>query len=298
MNSKPLSRRTKDEILEDYNRLLEKYEELKMAAKLVADPASIELVERAGQYHQESIGQSIANLKGSVNNTLNELSDKLLAEAQKFVDIQTAIDLTKKNLELHYNVQIAAETLEQLVNEHKAQQAAAMETIENQKRDWAREQEEHDYNTKLARARELAAYEEQKGKKERELTEREAALSVQQAELERLRAQAEAWPGQLEKALTAREQETAKIVSGQSGERLQQAKKEWDAEKNIYEMRINNLEEQGKRLTAEIGLLKQETERANKRVQEMAIKVIEGRSASAVAVESKGPSAFISPKTD
>lgn len=294
----PIGKKTKAEVVEEYNKLLEKYDELKMASKILGEPQTLDLFSKVKDYTVNNLTASIAELKNSLNSNLTELSDKLLAEAQKLSEIQQAIELSKKNLELNYHLEIAAETLQNLIgeNETKKQEFEKIaeqsrrdleEEITNKKRDWSRELEEYDYNTKIKHKREEELYQEQKFKKEAELLERANQLKNQETELQNLRQQVAEAPKQLEKALAAKEQETVKKLRSQFDQELMSAKKDWQAEKNIYELKLNNQEEQIKKQNTEIAALKQETERANKKAQELAVKVIESSSKLTTKEENK-----------
>lgn len=296
----PFSKMTKAELSDEYRKLLDKYEELKTTARVVGDPKSAELLERVREYTAEHVTASCAELKAGFAKTVDEFAGRLLAEAKKLGEIQQAMELSKKNLELHYHIQVAAETLQQLVTEHEAkQQALAKETatrrqafsdeIETAKRDWQREQEEHEYQKKLERRRADEADAEARAKKEQELATRVEQLRQQEAEVRQLRQQVEAMPAQLEKALAQREQEVTKRLRAQADADMAAMKKDWAAAKNILDLKISTQHDQLKQQTAEIAALRQEAERANRKAQELAVKVIESGRGIAPATEEKTP---------
>lgn len=282
----PLQKRTKAEILEEYQKLLENYEELKMTAKLVSEPQNVELLARAKDYAADNLNKSIVELKDGLNRALGDLSDKLLAEAQKLGEITRAVELSRKNLELQYNIQVAAETLDNLLAENKRQKFALEEEIANKNRDWARQQEEYDYNIKLRQRREDELYQERTAKKEKEFEQRVQNLAQQEQELQNLRKESIEFPKRLENALAQKEQEVTKRLNAQFAEKLEQEKKDWQAQKNIQEIQIDNLETRIKELNSEVSRLKQEAERANSKAQELAVKVIESGSVIASKTES------------
>ena len=289
MSPTPLSRKTKTELLEDYRELQEKYEELKMTAELVHAPQSAELLEKTKAYTADTITASIAGLKTNVNATLNDLADKLVSEAQKFGELREALELSKKNLELNYNIQVAAETLQRLLREYGLKRAELEQEMADKKRDWERAQEEHEYSTKRERTRDEAAYQDLSAKREQEFKERQERLQAQEEELQALRQQAEQFPAKLDKACAQRAEEVARELHVESERQLAIEKKDWEAKKNLLDMQISNLEELAKRQNAEIASLKQETERANKKAQELAVKVIEGASRIAKSEDEKQP---------
>lgn len=306
-----LSKKTKAELLEEYQKVLSQFEELKMAAKLTHQPDSMDTVSKARGLTIEAANQSISEAKSAVSNTLSDAANKLggvlaslhndiATEMNKFNDLERAIEISKKNLELRYHIQVAAETLENLVTEHetklkefereeaarRAQQEAEAAAA---RRDWAREQEEHEYATKVKRAREEALLEEERQHKEKVLQEREAALRAQEQDTQKMRQQIEDMPRIIAREVSAKEQEIAKRLEAEWQSKFNFARKDWETEKQLLEITIKNLHDHTKRQEGELAQLRAETERANKKAQELAVKVIEsGASRTGAAQEDRG----------
>lgn len=276
----PLNKKTKAELTEDYNKLLAQHEELQRAAALVSDPQSVALLSKASDYTADQLTQAISDLKSSVNAALNELADKLVTEAQKFSELQKAIELAKKNLELHYHIQVAADTLDRLIQEYKNQAVVLEEEKTAKQRDWSREQEEREYAINLKIKRSQEEFIEIKAKQDRTLKEREEALKRQEQELVNLRAQVAAFPIQLDKALAGREQEIVKRLRLEFDGQLAASKKDWLAQEQIYKLNMDGLEGRLKDGQTEITALKNEMEKANKRVQDLTVKIIESSTRS------------------
>lgn len=285
MSTLPLSKRTKTELLEEYNKLLNQHEELRRTAQLVSDPQSVALISKVDGYTVDQLTNSINELKTSVNATLGELTDKLIVEAQKFGEIQKAIELAKKNLELHYHVQVAADTLDRMIQEHKAQSLALDDEMTTKRRDWGRAQEEHEYNERVRSHRTDEAFEEAKTRQDRTLKDREEALKRQEQELVQLRGQVQGFSGQLDKALSAREQEAMKRARLEFDVQLESARKDWKAQESLLKMQIDNFEERLKTQQVENLALRGEVEKSNKRVQELVVKIVEGGSRMVQNVE-------------
>lgn len=300
---------TKAEITEEYQKLLEKYDELKMTAQMVGDPKSVTLLERTRDYTVDQLTKSLAEMKTAFGASLDQFAGRLTAEAQKLGEMQQAVELSRKNLELHYHIQVAAETLQQLVAEHETKQrelakAADLErqTLadeqEKARRDWTREQEEHDYRLKVQRQRAEEQYAEAQAKREKEFRDRVEQLRQQEVDVQNLRKQVEAMPTQLERSLTQREQEVTRRLRAQADAELAAAKKEWAAAKNVLDLKISTQLEQLKQQGQEIAMLRQEAERANRKAQELAVKVIEsGRGITAKPEEKPIPSSPSAPMT-
>lgn len=261
----PLQKRTKAEILKDYQNLLENYEELKISSRLLGVPENIKLSDKTRDYTTDNLNKGIDSLK-----------EALMAEAEKLKEINEAIELAKKNLNLQYNIQVAAETLDNLITENSRKKIELEQEIENKKRNWEREKEEYEYDKNLQHKREEDFQKEKIIKQEKELEERLGSIAQQEQELQNLRKETGEFPKRLENLLAQKELETIKRLNEQFTERLEQEKKDWQAQKNIYEIKTENLENRIKDLTIEADKLKKETERANIKAQELAVKVIEG----------------------
>lgn len=281
----PLSKKTKNEILEEYNKLLEQYEDLKLTSRALSDPQTTAILEKTKDYTVDRLTQSITDLRTAFNESLSQLSEKLLAEAKKLNELQQAIELSKKNLEINYHTQVAAETLALLISEHETKKSLFEEELKNRQRDVARAEEEYTYTIQLKRRREEESFQEEVAKKEKILADREAVIKAQEMEIQNFRNQAAEAPKVLERLLGLREQETVRRLHLDFDHERTVMKNEWDAQKNILELTIKNLEQQIKRQDVEISILKQETERANKKTQELAVKVIESRTAAPVKSE-------------
>ncbi|TSD04137.1 MAG: hypothetical protein Athens071412_798 [Parcubacteria group bacterium Athens0714_12] len=273
-----LSRKTKTELLESYDSLLRKYEELKMASKLIQEPQNVELLAKAKDYTSENIFKSVSDLKITFTNNLNELAEKFAAESKKFSELRQAIELLKKKLEVSYNIQIAADTLENLISQHETKKRELELEIENKKRDHLREQEEYEYNAKLKQQREQNLYEEKVKTKNKQLEERELNIKNQEQEFNKLKLETEAFPQKLNREIELKEKELAIKLQSEFKIEKEMIKKDWESDKKLLEIQNQNLEDIIKKQNNEITILRQETERANKKAQEMAIKIIESSS--------------------
>jgi len=217
------SKSTKKEIMAAYQQLREKLEKKKTEA-----PASLKVVEkqkeeekkvleRASSYTGENIIQDIARMKLHIGKYLDEISGKLIEEAEKLGDLKTAIDLEKKYIEEVHDIKVSADALSILIQDYedkkkafeeeeiqrkedldryiqesqekqksqKAEFDALMkEKDEKLKRERAREKEEYEYNLKISRKKEKDIYEQKKAELERELKEKREKQEREFAERE------------------------------------------------------------------------------------------------------------------
>mgnify|MGYP001564497204 CR=1 FL=1 len=289
-------RKTKQEVLEEYQKLKEQFDELQAISGSAYRAENREILSKA----KEQLGgvtQSVSELKKSVgesfDSAFNQLSgnlDTLLAaileQANKFNELEQAIELSKNHLKINHGVEVAAETLENLMGEYEKKKKEFEEYAKEQKelmgaeiiaakRNWQREEEEYQYSFDLKRKREQALFEEEKLKKEQQLAAREGELKNREMESDKLRKEAEKFPNLLNSELQAREKEVARCLNDEWEQKAALLKKDWESEKRFYEMQIKNLEDQIKKQEAETGILKKEAEAANKKAQELAVKVIE-----------------------
>ncbi len=107
------------------------------------------------------------------------------------------------------------------------------------------------------------------------MIERENALKSAEEELKNLTQQVESMPERLNKELAAKEMEVEKKLNAKWENCSTLLKKDYDAEKRVYELKIENLDNMVKRQELEIANLRKEAEIANKKAQDLALKVIE-----------------------
>lgn len=157
-----LAKKTKNEILDEYNKLLNQMEDAKTTAQSAFLPDNAAILSRASTYSLEPARETMSKIKTDVANKFNELSlklgdalgfmdGKLVEELKKLEEIQKAIEIAKNILESHHHLQIAANALEILVEEYKDKKQqleteyqnikkTSDEEISRQKLTWSREQ--------------------------------------------------------------------------------------------------------------------------------------------------------------
>jgi len=301
-----------------------------------------EIVEAASATTVPSIVESIGKLKLEMSDVLNELSEKLIGQAERFREMEKAIAAESERLSRLHDIDIAADTLAELIQRHteaetefnqrteqkrteveealtraraefeewvtasreelEAEMATEREAWEREqalhdqevkersertKREREREAEEYAYQLKLKRQRvddehaaRLAAQEKElaatREAQEREFAEREATLAEQEEELSDLRAQVEAFPKQLDKAVAE-----ARLAAKKEAEREAKIvsdlrEKEILVESEVARLTIESLSAKVKEQAARIDELNHILAAASAKVQEIAVKAIEG----------------------
>jgi hypothetical protein len=180
------TRNTKEEMIKAYNELVQRFQERATAQPEkkaeAARAAETVLVEKTAAYTVESIIKSLADLNINLGKGLTGLGAELTAEAAKLAEIRQAMAIETKKLEELHDIDLAANTLEQLIQEHASRKSAFEtemaemeghfeEEMAGKKIDWKKEQEAYVAAQKEAEAR-------LKKERDREKEEYEYALSL------------------------------------------------------------------------------------------------------------------------
>jgi hypothetical protein len=278
----PLVKRTKQEIIEEYEKLQEKLEDLELTAKTVHSPASVELIEKAKTKSPQTIDKIFADFQTALNGHMTDVRTSLVEQSLSLQDLQKAVELSKEQLNLQYNIVLAADSLNQLVDEQTRRTVTFETDFEQRKRQldeemvlkkkvWDREAEEYEYHKKLKRERDQIETEE----KEKTLAVRETAIREQEQEIAQLKKSVEQFPKELEIAINKREHEVTEKLTEQFAHEKALKEKETDAQIELLKLTVKNLEE---RLTSQIQeavTYKNQAEEANAKAQTLAIKAIE-----------------------
>ncbi len=278
MDTSVLAKKTKAEIIEEYNQLQKRAEELKDVSRQVHESRNQELITRSRSYDANTVSQLLSGLKASVNSSLNQLYEAIISEVKKFQELQQASEVLKKELEVDHAVRIVADSLANLMGDYEAKKKSLTEELENSKRDWEREKEEYEYTVQLTRRRDRELYEQEVQKREVALGEREQNLRNKEVEFKDLQEKVASIPSMLEREAQIKQREISQSLEEDFKRRTQAAQKEHDAAKALQQFEIKNLRDQLEKQSAEIASLKKETEQAAKKAQELAVKVIEGSS--------------------
>ena len=203
----------------------------------------------------------------------------------------------QKRQEFTAEMEDKKETLRQEIDETRAawkkeqeeHDAAVKERDGLEKKRQTREKEEFDYAFKREQqtATDRFTYEkakleqELKDKKEQmeqELKAREAAISAKEAELNDLRKQAAQYPKELETTVNRAIKETSERLLLEAKSREELLKKEGEGERNVFQARIESLEKTAKEQAERITALTKQLEAAYQKVQDIAVKTVEGAS--------------------
>jgi hypothetical protein len=286
--------------------------------KKIEEKKTKEAVAVAASLTTEGVGKEIAELKLEIGRTLTRIADQLEGEVNRFVAIRSAIAAKENELQELYEIEKAAMSLAALIeaqNQKRQEFTAEMEIlrqeIDTTRTAWEKEQEEHDAAVKerdtaekkrqtrekeefeyaFKREQQLATdrftYEkaklekELKDKKEQlehELKSREAAIAEREAELNDLRKRAAQFPKELETAVAKAVKETSEKLLLEAKTREELLKKEGEGERNVFKARMDSLEKTTAEQSERISALTKQLEAAYQKVQDIAVKTVEGAS--------------------
>lgn len=298
--SEKLAKKTKSDILEAYDKLVADYQNIKGSAIKVARPENQQLVNKIKELSIDEISNAIANLKQSINNQLNNVTDNLAGQLNKFVELSKAIELLEEKLKINYNIEIAADTLDKLISdfaekqknldhEFETKQSELTHDISQKKRQWAMEQEEYQFKTELDRKKNEEEYNYESQKRIKTIEERELVITQKEERLLNLEAESKNFPQKINQAVEENNAKWQNSVDKQVGERLKEIEQERKSEKDLTDLRTTNLNELIERQKLEIENLKISLDRASERAQSLASKVVE--SSSLVAKSEPKPQA-------
>jgi len=160
--------------------------------------------------------------------------------------------------------------------------------VEKKRRD--REKEEYEYAFKRQQMLTKDKFEDEKSRLEKEiqlkkaqmeseLKEREKVIAEKEEELNDLKKKVALFPKEMEAAIGKAVKETTERLSLEAKNREELLKKEFIGEKNVLATRIESMEKTVKEQSAQIAGLTQFLEKANQKVQEIAVKALESSSA-------------------
>lgn len=272
-----------------------------------------EIREVVNEVGVDNIAQKLSNLNLEISRTLSQLSEKMIVEVNFLAKLREAVDLEKQELERLHKTDISLLALDQLIEDYDTQRATLENEIEQARGNWEeeenfrlkkakededllkknrqRENDEYEYRKNLERKKEQDKNEEeirQRNKENREQQEalekdwkeRESKLKADEEELIRLRAEVLDHPSRMKKELDKAVGDAIR----QAEQRVSQEKilleRDRDLEKKMSELKIKSLEETIAHQQNQITMLQTRLEEANRQVQDIAVKAIEGASGS------------------
>jgi hypothetical protein len=165
---------TKAEMLEAYNQLLKQLQEkreaeLKPQQKL-EEKAVKKVVTVADSFSTDGVVKEIGNLRADIGRLLNQLSDNMQEEVNKYLDVKKAIEAKQQDLREIYEIERAALSLAALIEAQEMKKAQFEIEMQTRKEDLTREMQAL-----------RADWDKEKKLHEAELKERDAAEQKRRA---------------------------------------------------------------------------------------------------------------------
>ncbi len=257
----------------------------------------------------DAIVMELSSLKLAIGKHLTDVEERLSAEAVRLAALKEAAAEQEARLRELHEIEAAAgkleelrqtiasekETFEAVMAETRAQwdkekkehETALKERDALDKKERQREEEDYQYQLKQRRQREKDAFEAEREERRRKLEEelaareadvkaREEALAAQEEELAELRQRAQDFPAQLEKAVRAAAESSAKATE----ERLKLEKllleKDMEREREVMRLTVASLQERVKEQEGRIKALDADLKESVASSQSVAARAIEG----------------------
>jgi hypothetical protein len=161
--------------------------------------------------------------------------------------------------------------------------------IDSIRKNWEVEKEEYLYNLKREQQRARNKFEDEKMKLEKELQlkreafekefqEREKPIAEKENLFKELQAKVDSFPKELESAIAKTIEETTKKIKSEAESEISLLKKGFEGERKVSNTQIAILEKDVKDQSGQIKALTQKLENAYQKVQDIAVKSIEGAS--------------------
>lgn len=278
----PLTKRTKQEILDEYEKLRGQIDDLRTASKTVHSQPAMELIETSKACTPQTIEKTFVDFQAALQTHLAEMKSSMIGQSTTLQEIQQAVEISRKQLELQRHTALAADALDQLMEDHAhrttsfevemAQRERELgDNIALKKKAWEREAEEYEYQKKLRVERDRLQTEEQ----EKSLAAREAAIRTQEQEISQLKKAVEQHAEELERAAERREQEVTTRLTQQFGHEKALLEKEKSGQISLLQLTVKNLEDRLAMVVNETASFRQQADEANAKAQALAVKAIE-----------------------
>jgi hypothetical protein len=272
-----LAKKTKAELISAYEALLATQKQLEGATRQSYAEEKVKVVERAEKEHTvDAVQKTVESLRGVSSASITQFAQIYEAQVRRFEELQKASALLEERVKVLRELEAGAEMGTQLLSALESERAQLEQEIETKKRDWERAQEETEYRTTLMRKREEEAVIEERRKKDLVLKEREHAVAIKEKEVAEQVKRLETFDVELEKEVGKRVVEAKKAWDSECVRELAEKDRERELEEKLHELEVKSLREDVKRLEAESAVLRKDAEQANKRAQDLALKIVEG----------------------
>ena len=311
------NRRNKTEVQQEFDAIRRETEDARESANAKNAEAeerhSAEVRQTVEAVSVDSVVGRISALNGEVSSTLFGLSEKLTSEVDLLASVREAVQLERQDLERLHKIDIAATSIDQLVQDYARAREHLETEMQTHRQEWEqesqatererkeaeealrkqrqRENEDYEYKKQLERKKAQDRYDEdvrllekknqeRQQELERSWAQREALLKEREDELVELRRQVDDLPKRLATEKQAALAEATRQAAADYEHRILILQKDGEAERKVAALQVEGLQGTVKRQAEQIVVLEKAIEEAKRQVQDIALKAIEGASGS------------------
>jgi chromosome segregation ATPase len=249
----------------------------------VEETKNTEVVTRAEKLTPEVVLNKLNTVQTDTQKVLAGVGASLVEALSSLNDVKAAIDVRKADLGRLRDIEVTDETLDNL-NQEIEQTRLDWENEQNERElTRKKEEQEYKYNLQLSRKKEQDQYLEEKNRREKEFTEREALLASREGELKDLLTRVNSFEEEKSKAVKAAEAILSNVLKNKYETEAKILAAETNAKLALVESEKNSLSKRVDELNANVLSLKSDLEKANNRVVEIsqeALKSASGREAA------------------
>ncbi len=311
------SRRSKPEVQQEFETIRREAEIARESdsrkAMELQDRHAAEIRESVHDTSVASVAEQINALDVQISRTLIDVRDQLQEEVDRLATVREAVELERQELARLHKLDIAATSLDQLLQDYERERQRLETEIQTRRDEWEieaktaererkeadeairkqrqRENEDFEYKKQLERKKAQDKYEEElrllekknsdrQQELERSWAAREAELKEREDELARLRREVEELPKRIAAEKEAALAEASRQAAANYDQRILILQKDAEAERKVAELQVKTLQDALSRQTEQVSALEKALEEAKRQVQEIALKAIEGASGS------------------
>ena len=282
----------------------------KEVIKVASSLSSEDVVKGIGSLKLD-MSRTLTQISDKLEDEVNRLNGIQKAIDIKEEEIKELYEIEKSAATLAALIEAQNQKRQEFESEMVQRKEGLMQEIEKTRAEWKKEKETYEMETKeqnsaekkkrerekeefqyaFKREQELLKdkFEDEKAKLEREiqlkreqmekeLTEREKAISEKEGELNELRQKVGAFPKELETTTNKAVKETTERITAEAKNREQLLNKEFEGERGVLTTRIESLEKTVKGQSEQIAKLSAQLENSYQKVEDIAVKAIDGSS--------------------
>lgn len=273
--------------------------------KKVADAEASQVLAAVQDLDPGKVIADLGNVQVSIQNTLASVGAQVTQKINQLEQVEKAITLKEQELSELYDIEKEAITLDDLLikkaeeqeqwdREQQDQARVARETAENRRREWQREQDEHDYKVKVSRQRAIEEHQDLVARNQREEAvraeelrkqweARESKLVEQEDEVDSLKEQVANLDARIKQEVSKAQSILANTLKQDYEHSITLMKKDMETEKSLHQVKVDALNNTLSGYRSQIEELQVQLTAARTDAKEVATKALDSASGRQVA---------------